>query len=256
MDKRNEILGKITVGLFVGTVALIVYKKYKKMKLEKEAITVDDLGDILASKEEPVADDEEEEVAEDIILSDIPEVGEFELKKGTDPNSEYALEQFINMQTAEFKKGSEQERVLRTLYKHEYEPENSGDRTTYDNLLDIRREFFGEDSKWSGSTTWAELILYYAERLTYDLDNTIEYWTTYILDHLQIDTGTREEDLIDTFYNLNDHEFVNHDSGYFGLFGLDDEAMKVLYNHLLRSMYHKYAFEMEFNAFLNMINNA
>ena len=273
----------------LGYGAYRLYKRYKdRNKVEQEIITVDEAVKIRESKLKPLpsevlesirkAEAEESNVIDfaKSKLRDIPmrpkemlsydgdeddgsefeieeDGGEETVKKGTDPNSIDALEQYIRMQTAEFDNGSNNEIIIRTLHRHEFRPATIADETLYGALLDRRREFFGPDSKWAKGVSWADVILNYAEKLEYHLEESLEHWTTYILDQIGLKQRMSKDEIDMYLADLENHTFYNHTTGYFGMFGLDDGGMIELDDMLQYAVEKRYSFEMEFNSFLGMV---
>ena len=176
-----------------------------------------------------------------------------EVRKGTDPNSLDALEQYMSMQTAEFDNGSNEDVLIRTLHRHPFVPVTLGDHTLFDAMLDTRIDFFGADSKWAKSASWGDLIMHYAERLNYHLEDGLTHWVQYLIEQIGIkrrDTRDEIEMVIDDLVN---HDFTNMTTGLFGLFGLDEDGQIDLESQLEYSVSKRYSFEMEFNSFLGMV---
>lgn len=237
----NNVVKGLLVVAAVGATAAFAYKKYQEWKVRDQIITADDLEEIL----KPIKDEE---------AKYIPEEGTRKVKKGTDINSPYALGQFINMEMAELKETSDEGQIVRMLFNHAFEPGKGGDRTLASSLMDNRAGFFGPDSKWADTVTWGDLILHYARKLDYHLDEGVGHWVRYILDHLDITPYIDNDLLFLIFDRLSDHTYVNEYSGLSGLFGLDDDGCQYVEGHLDMTMDHKATFEMEFNGFLNMLD--
>lgn len=288
MSIDRDVVGGVAVVVFVGigigVAATIIYKKVKDLKQvdpNEKVITVADLDDILRERRiterkameetedddheypadykpmgNPVddiypSDDETEDYDDTIVLSD-EEGGEGKLLKGTDPNSEFALEQFIKMEIAEFRRNSAEEMMIRRLFKYRFLPKTRGDRITHDTLQKERMDFFGPDSKWCWEPTWADLILHFAKRIDYNLGDGVPHWTSYIFDHLNFRPGMKDQELLDSLENLVGHTFINDDTGFVGLFGLDDGGCNDVNDQLKHSVDNVYSFEMELQAFLHM----
>ena len=273
MSMDRDVVGGVAivvfVGIGIGVAATVIYKKRKDLKKvdpNEGVITVEDLDDILRARKEPrfitTSDDIEDndheypedydETEDDLIVLSDDEGGEGKLLKGTDVNGGFALEQYIKMHTAEFRHNDIEEMVIRRLFKHKFVPKTRGDRITYDTLLKERVDFFGPESKWCWEATWGDLILYFAKRLDYNLNDGVVYWVGYIFDHLGFRPGMKDDELLDALENLTSHTFINDDTGYVGLFGLDDGGCNDVNDQLKHSVDTTYSFEMEFQAFLHM----
>lgn len=229
----------------IGAVSIFVYNKYKMWKIKDQIITVDQIQGILdAEGREPVEPIEEfeEEVKE--------------LRRGVDVNSHYALEQFISMETAEIKQTSKEGLVLQMLYGHMFEPINGGDKTLKGVLEDNREQFFGPDSQWTSAVTWSDVIMHYARKIDYNVGEGIPHWVRFIIEQLEITKETNLNDLNDIFDCLIDHSFVNQSTGYYGLFGLDDDGVLFMGDSIESAMDNKVTFQIEFGAFLEMLMKA
>ena len=263
---------KIMAGVAVAAASsFVVWKLWKKHKEEndvpEEIIRVEDLKRLkeeagvipkFGSAKDVLEDDPLEPVFdmgfEDFEETEIndEEDGETKMRKGTDPNSSYALEQFINMNTADLQKGCRDDQMLRVLFSIPFKPETTGDRVLYGALLASRLDFFGQDSKWSNIVTWADVVIHYANKLDFEIAGGISAWIHHFFEHLQFVPKMNREELKFQLSNLAKHNFINHNTGLFGLFGLDDSGCTDLHCQLEYSVEKRYSFEMEFNSFIEM----
>ena len=174
------------------------------------------------------------------------------LRKGIDPNSLEALESYVNMKTSGFLLNSKEDRVIGKLFELPFRPANQADHVPYDGILYERKEFFGENSKWARTATWGDLVLYYAQRIAYNLDDSMEHWAAYLIDQLDITPESPKYEVDAILEDVRHHEYVNKTSGLIGLFGLDDAGRAFMDTQLAYTIHKTITFEFELNAFLNM----
>lgn len=242
--------------IFVGVLGGAAYLLYKYKKDREDIITFEDIENydkviVKIDKDAPIVSEDEGIVIETDTNIEEEEVSE--LRRGTDPNSASALHQYKNMLMADFRTTVDEVKVLQNLlFEEEFIMNNPNDDLVYEAILDDRKEFFGDDSVHCGAVTWAELILYYANRINYDIGGGVPRWCVYIIGNLGITPNHNDDDLALILRAVSEHAFVNYDTGYFGMFGLDDEGMKHLKHMTSRTVHHTYTFEAEFNSFLNM----
>lgn len=274
----------LTKGL-IGAAAVAAlgyggYRLYKIFKARKkfvpEVITVEEALKLRAENLKPLPSEILENIEKEAhtsvnfapmrpkeVLYDLQENEEWddfkkdevtpEVRKGTDPNSLDALEQYFSMQTAEFDNGSNEDTLIRMLHRHPFKPITLGDQTLQDALLSNRIDFFGMESKWTETVTWADVILHYAEKLNYHLEDGLTHWVRYMFDQIGIKRRDTKEDINMYLDDLVNHDFTNMTTGLFGLFGLDEAGQIDLESQLEYSVSKRYSFEMEFNSFLGMV---
>ena len=254
---KHIIAGSI-VGYIAGHLIVHLYEQHQFRK----NVEVDTFTDYIPlSKREPAEVDEEIEPEEvfgyadefvefsDFKVEEEKEGGETKLKRGVDPNSKYAMETYIRSMIRDVNPQSHA--VIYKLFDYEFAPTNVADGITYDVLVERRRDFFGSISKYSNMVSWADLILYYAERMDFDLDEGVGRWTDYILTQLDINSSTKDDDITYILHDVGNHKFINHETGLATMFALDDDGVVFVKNMISRTIAKEQTFEMEFNAFLN-----
>lgn len=163
------------------------------------------------------------------------------------PNSNEALNQYINMKLAEFQKDSELEKILIRLFAIPFRPTNPSDKATWDLLVEERREFFGPSSH-NNHVTIAELILYYANYLDFDLSGGIASWTAQLVYNLELSSGIGSATLDSLVDSLTRHILTN-DNGY-GMFALNDDEYHDMLNDGSNRATTYVTFMMQYNAYL------
>lgn len=272
--KKDFIISTLVISAF-GVGAYLLYKKFYK-KNEVEIITVKDLkkyivyrdgkfhkkeensqeiDDTVEEQNNEETEEEYEEAFEDSYQEyeepSSNEGGIGKLRRGISPDSEYAYETFIRATIGNVENPSDVH-TLRKLFEYEFVPINAVDRIAYDTLIEKRFEFFGTQSKYSSRPSWAELIMYYAERMNFDLDEGIPKWVNYILENLDFNLNMRDDDVNYILEDLVNHRLRNHYSGLFGMFGLDESAEAYMQTILSHKVEKDFSFEVEYNAFVNM----
>ena len=254
----KHIISGVIFGYLVAELGSYLYERHTFNK-NAEIDTFEDY--IPMSKRTSAEVDEEAETEEEFGYEDeikyidetrqekLEEGGENKLKRGVDPNSKYAMETYIRAKISEV--SSHNHSVIYKLFEYEFAPATAADRITYEVLLERRMEFFGPSSKYSNFVSWADLILYYAERMDFDLDEGIGRWTDYILTQLDITATTKDDDINYILHDVAHHRFLNHETGFATMFALDDAGMMFVQKMISRTISKEQTFEMEFNAFLN-----
>lgn len=288
MDKKQLTKTLVGVVITSASVFSLykLYKTVKKVRLELAAeqavvdipiefkvMVKEDLEELLESDLDPFEDDEERYIRaeinhvamdpehnpafifEDDLSDDTPFIEEEEyLKEEKEveelrfpPNSNEALDQFINMKLAEFEKNSELEKILIRLFTIPFRPTNPSDKATWDLLVEERREFFGPSSH-NTHVTIAELILYYANYLDFDLSGGIASWTAQLVYNLELSSGIGSATLDSLVDSLTRHILTN-DNGY-GMFSLNDEEYRNMLNDGSNRSTTYVTFMMQYNAYL------
>lgn len=164
------------------------------------------------------------------------------------PNSQEALTQYKAMKMAEFDPNGEAAKILHRLYEVPFKPTNQSDNATWELLADEREQFFGPESIHNNKVTMADLVLYYAYYLDFDLDGGVANWTAQLLYNLDLSSGIGAVKLDTLTHDLVHHVFTN-ENGY-GMFGLtDEEYQDMLYEVSNRATNHM-TFMMQYNAYL------
>lgn len=187
-----------------------------------------DYTDITDSSSKLMTVDEMNEKIPGIAMS------EEDRKLKYDKDSIEAWNQYVDVSLVGIPKDSETRIVMERLYDHEVIL-TDGDDTVESNILDMRIDFFGEDSKWVDSElTLGEIIKFFAGKLDYDLGpeygGTVN-WLYNLTSRLGLDSdNTNEEDFMEEFADeIVDHTFSRYDAGrdeqLHGIFGLTESEM-------------------------------
>lgn len=171
-----------------------------------------------------------------------------EMRQGADPNSQEVQDNYVKMMTAEFDPQGRAWYNMQVLYKIIWNPTNHGDRTRMSGLEQQKADHFGVGSKWAKYVTWGDLVMFYAEKLEYNLGEDVEFWVDRMTDQIGI-FGHGHNALKGKLDSINNHEYTAEDGG-FGLFGIGSDAGPQLRKQLLNSVDKELTFEMEYNAFL------
>ena len=241
-EKRRYILGAVTITAVLGFTAYAIYEYKKVSKQMEEAIDINQ-----AKREVEEAEDDEDDIQEyENITGDIEE----EEKLLHDPDSLEARMQFIEMKLAEWPHEEGARLMLFNLFAFPFKPTNEEDKLLRKVLSYNREEFFGPDSKHNSEITWADVILHYAESLEFNLGESINHWTEYMLDNMGINVVMSSESLDRLLSDLANHSFYNEDTNRFGLFGLNDDEMDNAYLIADDQVEPGLTFDIQFNELL------
>lgn len=171
-----------------------------------------------------------------------------------EPNSEEALLQYKNMVISDYDEDPEMWGILDKLFDYAYSPRNEEDANIVRNITEERIGFFGPDSRWNDYVTFTELLVYYANKLTWDFNTPIVGGMKVILDSIELDMTSGDIQIDKTISDLTKHDFVSKDERY-GLFGLTLEDYR---ERLLRypekniQTNADISFYMEYNVFCHI----
>lgn len=247
MDKQK--LLKLTAMVSItGTIAFFSYKFGKRLYLDykeykegldgsieavdivKEAAKAkakamveeasEDRSDTFKELHEEDSNEEEEDPYFDYYTEDSNIEELMELRH--DPNSVEALEQFKQMKLAEFDSVSSARTALMDLFEIPYEPSCELDAELGNNLINQREDFFGVGSIHNEAITVADLLLYFAEKLTFEVDGDVVSWVSTFLNNIgYFNISGRKSSIYATISNLQKHFLVF--DGRWGIFGLGEE---------------------------------
>lgn len=263
-EKTSYILGALTISAVVGiTVYSII--EYKKLANQQEgAISVDQAQRELEDFENLTIEERYDSGDTDGLRENMLEIGideyenpqefteEDEVLKH-DPNSQEALEQFIAMNLAEWAPGSETYDTLVYLFTFPFAPRTEGDELLRLGLINDRMDFFGEESKWNNRVTYADVILHFAREIMFNVDGSIGFWVDLLLENVGITQFTSSATVDYILKELNNHTYMNDDTGMYGLFGLDDDGIDEAYVTADKQVNTDITYEIQFNEFLKRI---
>lgn len=292
-NKIIKTIGIVTIVGGCAYVLYRAYKEYKKDTEPKEVITMEDIKTkkqaeeaekvmeehINEHVEEPVKeedlptvtyDEERKVIVVDDLEFDVEEVddadeefeeerygilnrrGDNELRYNAD--SPEALEQYQRMVISDYDADLDMYSLLERLFKHRFTPKNKEDERVRRIIMEEREAFFGDYSKHNEVATITELLVHYANKLSYDFEVDIIGCMKVILDALEIDINSGETELSEKIYDLLRHDFVNKDNRY-GMFGLTiEDYNEHLLNYDNRNIQTNadISFYMEYNVFCNI----
>lgn len=248
MDWKKVLLGIGVIGGAVGA-GYLTYKIYKKYKEEKEFYdsqpTAEELWEEIQAQ--AVVEDHERKVSkgiwDDFVSDHIDEEEEYddedwqyhingmELDEEVDlevlrfpADSEEAFKQYKMMSLSDLSVGGNGElySVLWDLFDYDYiRNELSTDDVNIDaNMWERRCKFFGEGTKYTrGNISWAEVLIFFAEQTEFELSENYIDAIYKLVDNLAM-YGYSQDYMEQSVDALNNNEFVNPQTGSFGLFGL------------------------------------
>lgn len=167
-----------------------------------------------------------------------------------DPNSAEARNQYIRMELAEWRYDEETYICLLDLFQFPFIPQNDGDEDTRNQLLDHRAQFFGHNSKWSNEVSYADLILHYGRKLTFELDEDVRFWVDELVAYTEFCGGMPSRFADDCIKELNAHTYHNEELDTYGLFGLSSEEMDGAITQARSHVDKEVTYEIEYNEFL------
>ena len=256
-DKKRHILGGITMFSIIGFTAYAIYEYKKQSKLREEVYSVEEITLEIQQREEEKIDELFESGDTDGFREEMVEVGLHEYEEDTEedeklrhnPNSKEAREQFIFMNLAEWEPDSDDYNMLLYLYTFPFQPKVTDDRRLREVLIDDRKNFFGEDSKWNTRITWGDVVLYYANRTVFEINGTVNHWVRFILDNMEVNHLMSSDRVDNILLDLTNHYYFNQ-KGLFGMFGLDEDAVDDAYTIADNRLDDNISFEIEYNEFL------
>lgn len=206
-----------------------MYDRDEQRMVDAEVFEEADPQDALDAYDDLLALEERfgiEESADDIIYAEEVETLKYPV------NSNEALIQYRDMRLAEFDSQSNERKVLNRLFQHRFTPTTEQDENLLRCIKEERAEFFGDESIHVKMVSMAELILYLANTLDFDLDGGIVHWTRIIIYNLNLMPGTGEVTLDNILDNLVRHVYQTHLG--FGMFALNDDEYQEL-DHTYRT---------------------
>lgn len=261
-DKVNYIFGVVTISAVIGFTYLAI-REYKRMQdLSDEIIDVEQARreiEIYENEEiEDIYDNGETGDFREELIETSPEdyehpqeLTEEDFILRHEPNSDEAREQFINMELADWDRYSRDYETLLRLYSFPFMPIYAEDIVLKDTLVEHRRQFFGDNSKWNKRVTYADLLLYFGRELVFEYDETLEYWVEHFLENMGVDHMQSSTTIEEILQDLNNHVHYS-DNSMVGLFGLTDSEMDDAYTIALNND-EDMSYRVQFNEFLKKL---
>ena len=170
-----------------------------------------------------------DEDPEEVVYQDFPD--EPEKKEVEDVrfpiDSNEAFNQYVQMRLSDLEPDDPMRRVLCDLFKASFSGMDEEDQTILAHILESRAEFFTDNSRWSDDGTVAEVLLYLAEQLDFDLDGGIPYWLE-AMDELWDLKNKSGQELWEWGQDLENHTLleVTNGNSLYGIFKLKVGEMK------------------------------
>ena len=262
-EKTSYIFGALTITAVLGFTAysIVAYKRQAKKEQEEEVITVDQAQKEIEEFENREIEERYESGETENLREPMVEMGPEEYEHYDEiteedevlrhePNSIEARDQFIAMNLAEWRPGTDTYEKLLYLFTFPFSPTTEGDRILREKLVDERRNFFGEESKWNARVTYAEVVLYFARETEFNVDGVLDDWVNLFLDNMGMTQFLPSEEVDDILNELNTHSFFNGETDLFGLFGLDDDELENAYAVADIQVDTAVTYEILYNEFL------
>lgn len=282
MDTRKILKGLGLVGLGAG-VSYGIYQAYKHYKAD-EAKAIKQAEEFIAEQEakmtesDPVGEHEEEIVksnngseseqawieymeegkVEKQVEQTVPVLSNkvYNLTRGVDTlrydaNSEEAYEQYAAMIMSDYEIDPDVHETLKKLFNYTIGTYNRRDAIVRENIIEDRTRFFGKDSKFILDMTMAELLIFYADKLSDDIGMDIVEAMHIILDAIEL-TPDRPNDVFEaTVSDLTAHSYWNSDNR-FGVFGIQEEEYNELYEFPEVAVHSDkdISYDMEYSVFM------
>lgn len=167
-----------------------------------------------------------------------------------EPNSNEARTQFIKMQLAEWAPSDPPYSLLIKLFDQPFIPQNDGDSYLRENLEEPREKFFGKSSRWVKEVSMADVLLHFAHKAQYELNEDVTYWMDQFLHHNEFSIDTPQRFFRQLVSELNNHEYHNADTNTYGIFGLSSEAIDEAEHYASKNVENSLTYDLEFNEFI------
>lgn len=282
MNTSKILKGLGLVGLGAG-VGYGLYQAYKHYKAD-EAKAIKNAEEYIAEQEEKMKDsDPIGDHKDDVVKSNNGEAAEkawidymregeiekaaeqvmpaisnkvYNITRGVDTlrydaNSEEAYEQYAAMIMSDYEIDPDIHETLTKLFEYTIGVYNRRDAIIRENIIEDRTRFFGKDSKFILDMTMAELIIFYADKLSDDIGMDIVEAMRIILDAIEL-TPDRPKDVYEaTVSDLTMHSYWNSDNRY-GLFGIEEEEYTELYDFPEVAVHSDkdISYDMEYSVFM------
>ena len=277
MDKKMMFRAVVVASSFAAITFLSykVYKTYQMVKAEmlegeevleaefeeytevvtdlysKDTRTNDEIIDELFGDEVEELEPGYGETSLGVIVSDescIEDEESEENKLRHHPDSEAALNQYIEMRLSDLPMNSNARNMLALFFEYtDLTVSTEEDERVIQHIIEARMDFFGPNSVWikPWSISFAEVVLHFGEMLSMDLDRTVLSQLDMLLCNvLATYSGSgNPEELSEIVTDVMNHTHVFR--GWFGMFKLLD-IPEVRKNTHFYDQYWKYTFaEME-----------
>lgn len=134
-----------------------------------------------------------------------------------DINSDAALEQYKAMRLSEIQESDWRVALFR-LFNIRFTPSSEMDDNLRIHAMEEREQFFGMDSIWYSEVTIAEVILHFAELMSLDFGESVDYYAEELVRNCGF-TGNMPLSELTKFASLLENHDLYTENG-FGMFGL------------------------------------
>ncbi len=281
----KKIMGIVTISLIVGGTVYAIYK-YKKGETEETPLTLEDARRIMEQTEREALEstatvakamgmtDEEinelqDEARDEASWNSSFAQPDYDFYDGLeynrplseyikeedkalrfDPNTLQARDHFIKMELAELMPSTPEYQIMKRLFDFHFEPLCDGDDVLYSQLADHRAEFFGPNSKWNDNVSMADIFTHYARLADYELNGGVGMWLNAFVNNTSFYELASSLDFDKIIEQLNQHVYINPETGLRGIFGLTEETFIFAINMADGTIDGEVTYEIEYNMFL------
>lgn len=169
-----------------------------------------------------------------------------------DADSIEAFDQYRSMILSDYEVDTNQHAVLDKLFNYTVSMTNRRDMILGERICEDRTRFFGKESKYIHNVTMAEIVVFYANKLSEDIGMDLTEAMKLILDAIELDLSTEEEHYEVTAMDLSRHCFWNSDDRY-GLFGILEKEYDELYEfpEVAVTRDTNISYDMEYSVFMD-----
>ena len=256
-DIKTQKETKEEVERFEKVSAYHISEEYEEEEPDKFIVTTGGIDlDIEPDYEEPddISEDYFEEEDANDVAEDTSYFGGEEEELRHDPNSKEAIDQYRMMMLSDYEIKPDIYDTLQMVWDYSYSPINQRDETIFLHITEERERFFGPNSVYSNGATMAELLIFFANKLSFDYSVPIVSSMRLILDSLELDDSVGATKLASTLSAVEKHNFVSSQNR-FGIFGLtlDDYRHKLCkYPQVVIKHNADVGFDMEYNVFCDL----
>lgn len=143
--------------------------------------------------------------------------------------------------------------VMEKLFNIEFVPQNELDNIVHKHLVENRQDYFGDFPTVTNNVTYAELLLYFAEKADYEIDLDKHAFICRIIDKLNL-LDKKQIELETILLSCAKHEFVLEEPAIFSIFALGylDSPYEEIQMYI-DPLYGYEGFETEFNVLIDQL---
>ena len=143
--------------------------------------------------------------------------------------------------------------IMEKLFNIEFVPQNELDNIVHKHLVENRQDYFGDFPTVANNVTYAELLLYFAEKADYEIDFDKHAFICRIIDKLNL-LDKKQIELETILLSCAKHEFVLEEPAIFSIFALG--YLVSPYEEIqmyIDPLYGYEGFETEFNVLIDQL---